>query len=55
MFKTKIQILVKNFGIKHSKIMEVLEVSRGTYYKKIKDNSFTQDEQAKLKRHFPML
>ena len=55
MFKTKIQILVRNYGIKHTKIMDVLGISRGTYYKKLKDNDFSQEEQTKLKRHFTML
>jgi len=55
MFREKIRRLVKEYGVKHSRIMEILEISRGTYYQKIKDNSFTKDEQAKLNKHFRML
>ena len=44
MFKLKIEKLLNEFGIKQEAIIELINSNRVTFGKKLKDNSFTEEE-----------
>ena len=48
MFKLKIDKLINEFGIKKEKLIELIGSNRVTFGKKLKDNSFTNEEQSKI-------
>lgn len=48
MFKQKIERLLNEFGIKQEVIIELINSNRVTFGKKLKDNSFSDDEKTKI-------
>lgn len=48
MFKQKVDRLLNEFGIKQEVIIELINSNRVTFGKKLKDNSFTEEEKAKI-------
>jgi hypothetical protein len=48
MFKIKLNRLINEFGIKKNKLIELIESDRVDFGKKLKDNSFTDEEQKKI-------
>lgn len=49
MVRIRIQRLINDYGVKKEKIIEILETNRVTFAKKMKDNSFSEDDKYKLK------
>lgn len=48
MFRLKLERLLNEFGVKQEKLVELLKSDRGTFKKKMKDNSFSKEEQDKI-------
>lgn len=46
MFREKINRLLNDFGIKQEALIEVIKSNRVTFAKKMKDNSFSEEEKA---------
>jgi len=46
MFREKINRLLNEFGVKQEALIEVIKSNRVTFTKKMKDNSFSEDEKA---------
>lgn len=44
MFKEKLRILIEEFGIKKEALISTINSNRVDFAKKIKDNSFTEDD-----------
>jgi len=48
MFRDKVKRLIEEFGIKKQSIIDLIDSNRVTFPKKMSDNTFTPDEQAKI-------
>lgn len=48
MFKNKVFILLNDFHIKKIALSELIELNRVSFDKKLKDNSFTEEEKCTI-------
>jgi hypothetical protein len=48
MFRDKVQKLMDSFGVKQEYLIILINSNRNAFPKKMKDNSFTPDEQNKI-------
>jgi len=48
MFKHKVEKLINEFGIKREYLIELINSNRVTFPKKLKDNTFTEEEKLKI-------
>jgi hypothetical protein len=52
MFKKKLLRLIEEYGVKREVIIETMESNRVTFAKKLKDNSFSDDEKDSIYRKY---
>jgi len=55
MFREKVKILMEDFGIKQEAIIALINSNRNTFGRKMKDNTFTQEEQKKIMERYGSL